>query len=34
MGEFFSLRAQGKEPSEAFQLHLSRLYHATQKYCR
>lgn len=31
-GEFFAFRAQGKEPSEAFRLRLSRLYHATQKY--
>jgi ppGpp synthetase/RelA/SpoT-type nucleotidyltranferase len=32
VGEFFALRAQGKEPSEAFQLHLAQLYHATEHY--
>ena len=32
VGEFFALRAQGEEPSEALQRRLARLYHATQKY--
>ena len=34
VGEFFAFRAHGKEPNEALQLRLSRLYQATQKYYR